>query len=223
MHAFDALNSFLLRMASAGLGVRRWKHYPTPSGNTGETITEHHLTTGILALIMLMIEQTHPNGRDSEIHGYHVLMAALIHDMGEIKVDDQPWAEGATENGQRRKAEEHAYVRGLLKLLPPQIAAFMQIAYDFDSDNESVTGRFFTAVEAVGYMVCAIPRFKNGELAYIETFRNQQPRLLEMAKEFVSVQVMYVEPYAEWVEEQLKIHQDREVIFRTQEEIAAGP
>ena len=181
------------------LKVRRWGNYSGLPDIARETTLEHTLSAVYLTAVMLAIEESDPAGQhQGKLNHARLLLAAALHDIGEGVVGDvafavkqDPRVKQGLKEIERESSEEK------FRCLPHEARVVFRDAYQVEVED-SLHGRFFNAVERVGYMANAIPRFKAGHNQYMETFENHLEPLRTLARDFVSVQVL-LGAYFDWV------------------------
>jgi 5'-deoxynucleotidase YfbR-like HD superfamily hydrolase len=157
---------------------------------------------------MLAIELNHGRYTFDVPRVFRLMLAFPTHDMGEGKSGDVTYD---VKNDDRVKGPlkeiEDEFVDGMYSKFPDVIRDAFRDAYAVEDEGKNGTtleGRFFNAVERIGYMVFAVPQVrKHKRMSFVRVFRNHHAKLLELSQEFESVRIMY-EPYIEFVEDTLR-------------------
>ena len=190
--------------------VKRWSHYEELRNNERETVETHSLVTLWLGAAMLAIERK--EGRHT-LDVFRLLLAFAIHDLAEGKTGDVTY-DVKNDPRIRKILEliELEFVEGIFSSFPEVIREVFRDAYAVEGEKDTtIDGRFFNAVERIGYMVFAVPQVKKGRRSFVKVFKNQHEPLLALSEEFESVRLMY-EPYREYVEQTLKREAARAVM-----------
>ena len=187
----------------------RWGHfetYATLPDSIRETTLEHSVHTFFLTLYMLELEEKFGRFK-GKLNHKRLLVAALIHDLGEGTCGDVKYA---VKNDPRVRELlgqiEREEVVAIFQRIPEEARAVLQDAYAI-VDAKSLEGRFFNAVERLGYILDAHPQIENGDDAFVDVYERQHPKILELEKEFESLRFLYDEFRAK-VERLLKIRKD---------------
>lgn len=168
--------------------VRRWGHYRRVAER--ETVLQHTVKGAILAQVMIAIERA--AGTVADFNAYRILAAAIVHDFGEGAIGDVRY-EIKLDPRVRPVLEEHernAFNR-FARLMPQEALESLSAAYELQNDRASFEGRFFNALERLGYMFWAVREFLAGKLVYREVFQNQHRHLVAYMDEFASVRILY--------------------------------
>lgn len=204
----DPLGLMLGQLPEILSRVHRWTHFPSLPAEERESVLEHSYVSVLLAGAMLAIEEAH----GSSAHGIdrpRVLLAAALHDVGEGRIGDIRYA---VKQDPRVRDHldtiEREQVASMLRDLPEDVRRTFWDAYRVVG-SDTIEGRFFQAVERIGYMQFAVPQVQRGRTEFLEVFRMQHDRILALASEFVSVRTLY-EPYRAYVEEQLHLERRAE-------------
>jgi 5'-deoxynucleotidase YfbR-like HD superfamily hydrolase len=204
----DHLTVLLMRLPEMLSRVHRWTHFGSLPSQERETVLEHAYVTVLLASAMLALEETH-GAHVGAIDRGKVLLAAAIHDMGEGRIGDVRYAVRQDPRVRDHLAAiEREQVEQMLVDLPEAVHASFWEAFQIIG-TDSVEGRFFQAVERMGYMQYAVPQVQRGRVEFLEVFRLQHEKLLDLEKEFASVRMLY-DPYRDYVAEQIAFERDAE-------------
>lgn len=206
MKPIESLGHFLTQTPEMLSGVHRWSHFPSLPRNERESVLEHTFRAVTLTSAMLAIEEEQGNllqKLDSE----RLLLAALLHDVGEGRIGDVRYAVKIDRRVKTALDEiEHEQAMGLMKGLPLPVRDKFIHAYNLVGEN-SIEGRFFDAVERMGYIYYSIEQYRDrGRKDFIETFQMQHKKILEREVEFVSLQVLYDE-YREYIVKELELEE----------------
>lgn len=204
----QALNELILELPKMLQRVRRWTHFSQMPHDERETVETHTLQQTWLAGAMLAIERTHGTlGLDDA----RILLATSVHDIGEGHIGDIRYQ--IKQDPRVREALlqiEHEFAGKQFECLPKEVRERFAHAYALETED-SIDGRFFNAVERLGYMYIAVPQVKLGRTQFLEVFERQHAKILELSQIFVSLRVLY-DPYRSYVEEQLQLlERDREL------------
>lgn len=209
-HTLRDFQAYLDTMTAGLTAVRRWAHYRNGAPENG---LEHAFKGTVLAMAMLALERTH--GRADDLNGERILAAATTHDIGEWLLGDVRYQVKADPRVAEplRAIERELYEREILGPLPAPIREALVHAANLQDDRETRSGRFFNAVERVGYIIYAVREYRRGHHHFIEVFARQHGALVRLAEEFVSVRMIYAE-FQNEVEEALEAPTGREVVER---------
>jgi len=176
--------------------VTRWAHFPQPEDRRENTLT-HSLDSVILAAVMLKIEDE--QGIGLQLDHAKILLAAAIHDFGEGTIGDvtyrfknDPRVHDAIETIEKEEVEK------IFTNLSSSIREIFLQAYGV-VDEKSLEGEFFNAIERIGYIFYAITQLEAGDQNFLEVFHRQNPKLVELGKRFVSVRILYLDLYEEYI------------------------
>ncbi|MBU1348671.1 HD domain-containing protein [Patescibacteria group bacterium] len=179
--------------------VHRWSHYDQIPENERETVETHSLISVWLASAMLAIER---HEKTHKLNEARILLAAALHDVGEGRMGDIGYA---IKNDPRIKelleAIEREYVADFFNGFPPIIRFAFIDAYAVENES-SLDGKFFKAVERVGYILYAVPQVKRGRDQFLQVFVRQHEALVDLSEQFESVRRFYA-PYRDYVAEKL--------------------
>jgi 5'-deoxynucleotidase YfbR-like HD superfamily hydrolase len=197
VRAFRTFQTFLDDMANGLAGVERWKHFPERKHQ--DHGLQHAFQTALLAITMLALEREHgawssEEGDDAYLDGERIVAGAVTHDIGEWLLGDVRYSVKQDERVAvpLREIELELYRDEILGNLPESVAGALDHASAIQDDSESRSGRFFNAVERVGYVLFAIREYREGNHKLgMKTFQHQHELLLVHAKEFASVRIIY--------------------------------
>ena len=202
MESSEQLAVLLARLPEALSRVHRWTHMPSLPSSERETVLEHSYSTVLLASAMLAIEDAH-GFHDKPIDRAKVMLAAALHDVGEGTIGDVRYAVKQDPRVREHLAAiECEQVEEMLRVLPETVRTAFWEAYRI-VESDTPEGRFFQAVERIGYMQFAVPQVRRGRMDFLEVFRMQHEKILELEHEFVSVRMLY-DAYRDYVSEQLR-------------------
>lgn len=207
---FHDFQAYLDTMTEGLRGVHRWAHYQNEHPENG---LEHAFKGTVLAMTMLALERIHGNAEG--LDGERILAAATTHDIGEWLLGDVRYQVKADPRVAEplRAIERELFEREILKPLPPPIREALVHAADLQDDHTSRSGRFFNAVERVGYIIFALREYRRGHGHFVDVFARQHGPLLRLEQEFASVRMMYDHFRAE-VEEALEAPIGRTAVER---------
>lgn len=204
----DHLSSLLAQLPEMLSRVHRWTHFSSLPRGERETVLEHSYVSVLLASAMLALEDAH-GAHGGALNHAKILLAAALHDVGEGRIGDVRYAVKQDPRVRDHLAQiEREQVSHMLRDLPDAVRDRFQEAYGM-IDGDSLDGRFFKAVERVGYVHFAVPQVQRGRMEFMEVFRMQHERILALEEEFVSVKMSY-DPYRAYVEEQLHLDKEAE-------------
>lgn len=189
LQKFAAIEVAIHEMAVALRDVSRWQHYRGKTKQT-ETVLDHAFKGAVLAQVMIAIERG--NGPPRVFDAYRILAAAVVHDIGEGAVGDVRF-EIKLDPRIRPVLEEHER-NGFLRFIAPlSISPREEItrAYELQDDRITFEGRFFNALERLGYMFWAVREYLDSNLVYREVFQNQHKHLCAYMDEFACVRFLY--------------------------------
>lgn len=184
---FAALEAAIHDMADALLNVKRWRHYKG-SGRC-ETVLAHAFKGAMLAQVMIALERAHGT---REFDAYRILAAAVVHDIGEGALGDVRY-ELKLDTRIRAVLEEHernGFIR-FIEPLPALARKEITLAFELQDDRVSFEGRFFNALERMGYVLWAVREYLDGHSVYHEVFQPHHAHLCEYVKEFACVRILY--------------------------------
>lgn len=176
-------------------GYHRWQHFDTVASlppREQETVLEHTFHTVFLTLFLLDLEESHGT-HASEINRERLLLASLLHDLGEGMIGDVAYRvkqDKRVKEGLR--AIEQEMVEDILVSVPEFFRDRLRTAYHI-VDSETIEGRFFNAVERLGYILYARDRVERGDDSFIQVYIRQNDKILELARLFESVRMVYAE------------------------------
>ncbi len=188
----SGLLKFMLETPGMLERVFRWSNYASVPAAERETVLEHSFNSVVLAGAMLSIEE---RGRlAGRFNHSRLLLCALLHDLGEGRIGDVTFH---VKNDPRIKAGLHEIeqeqVRALLAPLPEAVRTDFLDALTIEGDGSSLEGRFFNAVEQVGYVFYAFHQAKRlGRGEFKKVLLNHHATLVKHAEEFTSVRVLYM-------------------------------
>lgn len=204
----DELVRFLVDVPKMCRRIRRWTHIDAIGDDERETVETHQLSHVYLGGAMLALERVHGGPHRPPVNGERVIMALSVHDVGEGRIGDvayyvksHPLLKDPLATVEREEAA------ALFAALPPAIRAAYEDAFAVEKENpRTPDGRFFNAVERIGYMQAAVPWHRRGVTEVVpKVFRHQHKDLLRHAEEFVSARILY-EPYKDEVAAALREH-----------------
>jgi len=184
--------------------VHRWGNSPSVPSYERESVLEHTFRAVALTAAMIAIEEEQGD-LPRRLDGERLLLTALLHDIGEGRTGDILYAvkQDVRIKDVLNEIEREQAV-GLLKDLPLPVRDKFESAYRLESEN-SIEGRFFNAVERMGYIYYSIEQYRDrGRKDFIETFQMQHNKILELEQEFVSLKVLYDE-YREYIIKELNL------------------
>lgn len=198
---YDDPQQFLDEMAAGLLNVERWTHYPE-RGHRDNGL-QHAFQTAFLAKVMLELERAHGDAKD--LDGERIVSAGFLHDIGEWLLGDVRYEvkQDARVRDALRQIELELFEREILKPLPEPVRQALAYASGLQDDRGSRSGRFFNAVERVGYIIFALREYRRGHGHFVDVFARQHGPLLRLEQEFASVRMIYDHFRAE-VEEALE-------------------
>ncbi len=156
-----SFHDFLDEMAAGLKSVERWRRYPNRKHRDDDL--QHAFQTAFLAMAMLEFERA--AGSAEGLDGERIIAAGFTHDLGEWVTGDVIYD---VKNDPRVKAhlqdiEDEIFERDVLGRLPTPVADAVRRNASLALDRESRSGRFFNAVEHVGYMLFAIREWRGGD------------------------------------------------------------
>lgn len=187
MQSVAGLEAAIHGMASEIEEVRRWGHYRRLAER--ETVLQHAVKGAVLAQVMIAIERA--RGK-ADFDAYRILAAAIVHDFGEGAAGDIRY-EVKLDPRIRAVIEEHernAFAKFGAQL-PSEAHKPLEEAYSPQDDRATFEGRFFNALERLGYMLWAVREYLSGKQIYREVFQNQHRHLLAYMEEFAAVRILY--------------------------------
>ena len=181
--------------------IRRWRgpDYANLPDEARDTTLEHTLSIALMIGALLAIEEEHPMGKHKGVLNHErLLLAAIIHDIGEGAVGDLPWRVKRDQriSGPMREIE-HEQVNEMLRDLPEAARDLYTNAYRTPHE-ESLEGRFFDAAHLVGQLALAVIRYRDGHRQFVEAFSNILTALEPAATEFASIELCLA-PFREWL------------------------
>lgn len=206
MKPIEALGHLLDQTPGMLSQVHRWGQHRAIPLHERENVLEHTFRAVALTAAMLAIEEEQGNHL-RRLNGERLLLAALLHDIGEGRIGDVLYAVKQDERVKHALDEiEREEATGLLKGLPLAVRDKFTDAYLLVGEN-SIEGRFFEAVERMGYVYYSIEQYRDrGRKDFIETFQMQHEKIINLQEEFVSLKVLYDE-YREYIERELTLEQ----------------
>jgi len=175
--------------------------------NLPETILEHTgIDTPLLGAFMLGIEK-----KAGTLLNYGQLpLAFTLHDIPEgISIKgDVDWNLKTREDD----AKEDDALSFMLSIFPPASAEFCDEAFAIVRESEKIKrggaplnsvsedAQFFFAVETAGYLARSLYEVKAGNLAFGNTFWNQEKEIVHFCAKFSSFKFL-IEPYIPFIEE----------------------
>jgi len=90
------------------------------------------------------------------------------------------------------QAIEQEMVSEMFTSIPEFIHGSFRDAYAI-VDSEGIQGKFFNAVERLGYILYARDRIEQGDDSFVQVYLRQHTKLLELEQLFVSVRMVYDE------------------------------
>ena len=203
MNSSESLRKILSETPDMLSQVHRWSHYSSVPRGDRENVLEHTFRAVMLTAAMLAIEEEQGNLL-RKLDGERLLLTALIHDIGEGSIGDVLFAVRQDSRIKDALNEiENEKVNELIKSLPLPVRDRFLNAYQVLGED-STEGRFFNAVERIGYAYYAIEQYRDhGRKDFIQVLQRQHPMILDLEQEFVSLKVLYDE-YREYVDGELK-------------------
>jgi len=206
MQPIEALGNFLTQTPEMLSQVHRWGNSPSVPRHERESVLKHTFRAVALTAAMVAIEEEQGD-LPQKLDGERLLLAALLHDIGEGRTGDILYAvkqDGRVKHMLNEIEREQAM--SLLKDLPLSVRDKYESAYRLESED-SIEGRFFNAVERMGYIYYSIEQYRDrGRKDFIETFQMQHEKILVLEEEFVSLKVLYGE-FKEYIEKELELEQ----------------
>lgn len=187
---YDDPQRFLDEMADGLQSVERWAHYPERKHR--DHGLQHAFQTALLAKFMLALERAH--GSVEGLDGERIVSAGFTHDVGEWLTGDVRWQ---VKNDPRvkeplRDIERELYEHEILAPLPEPVREALAHASGLQDDRVSRSGRFFNAVECIGYVIYAIREYREGNHRIgLSVFTRQHETLVRYMEEFASVRIIY--------------------------------
>lgn len=187
---YDDPQQFLDEMADGLRSVERWAHYPERKHR--DNGLQHAFQTAFLAKAMLALERAHGNADD--LDGERIVSAGFTHDVGEWLTGDVRYT---VKNDPRvreplRAIERELYEQEILAPLPEPVRETLALASGLQDDQVSRSGRFFNAVECVGYVIYALREYREGNHRIgLAVFGRHHERLARYSEEFHSVRIIY--------------------------------
>ncbi len=206
MQPIEALGHLLTQTPEMISQVHRWTHFPSLPRHERESVLEHTFRAVTLTAAMLAIEEEQGNLL-RKLDGEQLLLTALLHDIGEGRIGDVRYAVKQDERVKTMLDEiEREQATGLMKELPLPVRDKFMSAYQIVGED-SVEGRFFDAVERMGYIYYSIEQYRDrGRKDFIETFQMQHKKILEREQEFQSLKILY-DQYRDYIVRELEIEQ----------------
>lgn len=195
----------LLTQAPAMIAnIHRWSHYAGIPRPELEDVLTHSYRAVLVAGAMLSLEEVHGQHK-GELDHTRILMAAALHDIGEGRIGDVRFA---VKQDPRIKDDLRQIEREQIKImfhdLPPEVHELFWQAICLEDELDTLEGRFFNAIERLGYIYLAVPFYRRGIRDFIETFRWQHPAILELEREFTSLRILY-DPYRNFVAREIDL------------------
>lgn len=187
---YDDPQGFLDEMADGLKSVERWAHYPERKHR--DNGLQHAFQTALLAKIMLALERE--AGSAEDLDGERIVSAGFLHDVGEWLLGDVRYQ---VKNDSRvkealRAIETELYEQEILAPLPTSVREALAHASSIQDDRQSRSGRFFNAVERIGYVLYAIREYRAGNHRIgLAVFTRQHDMLVRYMEEFASVRTIY--------------------------------
>lgn len=212
----DALYPFFRLLTQALYAEKRWASCAEfcrnlgiagPEG-TGQDIVESVLEhTGIdipmLGAMMLAMEIKNGTAQDLDVARLH--LAFTLHDVAEALKGDVCFAI----KGKQDEAEEDTFFGLIMSVFPPEVREYFNQAYILAEERSdairskiislssiSRNGRFFWAVELVGYFIKILHEVARGYRAFADPSRNHAGDILALRTEFYSFRTL-MEPVLE--------------------------
>ncbi|OGL96071.1 hypothetical protein A2348_00965 [Candidatus Uhrbacteria bacterium RIFOXYB12_FULL_58_10] len=206
----DYLSALLAQLPEMLSRVHRWTHFPSLPATERETVLEHSYISVLLTSAMLALEEAHGLHKGKMDHG-KVVLAAALHDIGEGRIGDVRYAVKQDPRVREHlEAIEREQVEHMLCDLPEAARVVFWDAYELVNSN-TLEGRFFEAVERIGYVQYAVPHVQRGRMEFLEVFRMQHEKILALEPEFVSAKIIY-DAYREYVAEQIRLEKAAEAV-----------
>ena len=190
--------------------AKRYKKYTRLGGKAvyTETVLSHTVNTVFLCDVMLGIEDDR-SGKDSLLNSELLRLAARIHDLPEGLVDDID----AMDKRRSDEAREDDAFGLIITGLPRGTQKIYRKAYAITQEwhdvgaqrnpkalkNISVDGRFFAALEILGYLSRGFMEVAAGNKTFANIFYNWEGHLVILQREFVSVRKL-LEPLKKTIE-----------------------
>lgn len=198
----DGLAQLLTQLPDMLSRVHRWTHFSSLPRVERETVLEHSYASVLLVGAMLALEEAQGMYRGQWDHG-RLLLAAALHDAGEGRIGDVSYSVKQDPRVREPLEQiEREQVERMLRDVPDAVREQFLSAYRL-VDTDTLEGRFFKAVERMGYIQYAVRQVRQGRMEFLEVFRIHHEQLLKLETEFVSVNVLYA-PYRGYVEEELR-------------------
>jgi 5'-deoxynucleotidase YfbR-like HD superfamily hydrolase len=208
---YDDPQQFLDNLTDGLLGVERWAAYPERSHR--DNGLRHAFQTGFLAKAMLALERAHGDARD--LDGERIVSAGFSHDLGEWLTGDVRYEvrQDSRVRDALRQIERELFEQEILRPLSEPVQQALVHASGLQDEHESRSGRFFNAVERIGYIIFALREYRRGHAHFVGVFARQHGPLLRLEKEFTSVRMIYDHFHKE-VEEALEAPTGRDAVER---------
>jgi hypothetical protein len=177
-----------------------------------ESVLEHTgLHIPLLGAMMLAMEIENHTAHDLDPALLH--LAFTVHDMAEALTGDICFMD-KTKSDEGQESDKFDF---LVSALPPASRSYLKKAYDIAEErcdavrrkdvplaSISRNGRFFWAVEVVGYLMKALYETRHGKRVFANTFTDQAADILA-CQEFVSFRRL-VNPMLEYMGEMVATH-----------------
>lgn len=200
-HPVEVLAKLFLRVPREMSSYARWKKYQELPAQEREDTLAHSWNATLLMAIMLELEEEH--GSLAELSPVRLLMAAHLHDIGEGAIGDVTYVVKQDPRVRRQLEEiEREQATMMLAGLWPRVQERFTAAYNVQYDHATREGRFFNAMERVGYIYFAVVQVRMGRKSFVEVYERQHDALVAHCEEFASVRVLY-EPLREEVMREL--------------------
>jgi len=216
----DEWENFQKTMHEALGEVKRYKKYTRLGGRAvyTESVLGHTINTVFLCDVMLGIEYDRSANYGS-LNSELLRLAARIHDLPEGLVDDID----AMDKKQSDEAKEDNAFELIIAGLPRGTQLVYREAYAIAQEwhdagakrnpqalqNISKNGRFFAALEILGYLSRGFMEVPAGNKSFTNIFYNWEGHLKVLRQEFVSVRKL-LEP----LDEMIKIYKEENPYFK---------
>lgn len=178
--------------------VTRWGHYGDRRVQDEDVCTHENQA---LHLMMVLCDLERLHGAMEGLDEVALYRCAGTHDDGEGIGGDVRWdiKNHPLVGPLLEAAEREHFTREVIEPLPAEIRPYFLASYAVQDDRTSRTGRFFNAMEVVGYVIRAYDEWVSGgsrSLA-IDVFTNSWDALHRYREEFASVRVLTEPMYSE--------------------------
>ncbi|MBI4433218.1 hypothetical protein HY632_00440 [Candidatus Uhrbacteria bacterium] len=171
--------------------VVRWRHYGDRRVQD-EDVCTHENQALHLAMALYDLELAH--GDATDLDEARLYRCAGTHDDGEGIGGDVRWdiKNHPVIGPLLEAAEREHFVREVIAPLPEAVRQRFLDSYALQDDRTSRTGRFFNAIEVVGYIIRAYDEWMSGgsKALALDVFTNSWDTLERYRVEFVSVRIL---------------------------------